>query len=501
MSEAKTSYRRILKNTSIIGGASFLRIVIGLVRTKVLALVLGPTGVGITSLFQGFVTASGTVASMGMQTVGTRQIADAFSRDDPRALYVARRAMFLVSAALAVTAAAAIWLLRGPLAQWVMGSRAYSSAMGWLALGVALTAAAATQSALIQGMCRIADLARVTVYSSAIYAVVGVVLLWWLRTRGLIAYVVVGPLVVFAVGYFYVARLPKSPREHVSWAELTEEWRVLLRLGLAFVGAGLAMPVVQLWIRIDVGKGLGTVGLGQYQAAWMISTQYVAFVLAAMASDYYPRLTGVIRDAPKAVRLVNEQTEIALLLSTPVFVAMMATAPWVVHLLYTAQFAPAVVLLRWQVLGDVLKVASWPLGFVLLAAGDGKTYLWSEWATNLITMLVIAGFLPLIGLPITGVAYLITYAFYLPLMYWLAYRRIGFRWSRSVVRVTLIAFVAAAGAGAIALLFKWGPILGVGISLSLALFAVARISHMSDLGGPAGRLGKFTRQLSGWRHG
>src|ERR1019366_2843077 len=129
-----------------------------------------------------------------------------------------------------------------------------------------------------------------------------------------------------------------------------------------------------------------------------ISMQYVTFVLTAMGTDYYPRLTGVIHDHEAAGRLVNEQAEIATLLSAPVFIAMMATAPWVIHLLYAASFTPAIEILRWQVLGDVFKVASWPLGFLILAAGDGKTFFLTETASMLVLAGLITGLTPLLGL-------------------------------------------------------------------------------------------------------
>jgi O-antigen/teichoic acid export membrane protein len=494
--EDKSSYRRILRSSSIIGGASFINIAVGLVRTKVLAILLGPIGVGLTSLYTGFVTTAGTFATLGVGTVGTRQIAEAFSKDDQHALYTARRAMFWGTMVLAAASTLVVWTLRRILAVFVLGNASYSSAIAWLSLGVALTVAAASQGALIQGMRRIADLARVTVFASVLNTVIGVTLLWWLGRRGLIAYVLIGPLMTFLLGHFYVSRLPKLETDAVTVVELAREWASLLRLGLAFVGATLAGSLVQLWIRIYVGKRLGTSSLGQYQAAWTISMQYVSFVLTAMASDYYPRLTGVIRNRDAASRLVNEQTEIAMLLSTPVFVAMMAMAPWVMHLLYSALFAPAVELLRWQVLGDVLKVASWPLGFVILAAGDGKTYFWAESVTNLLTALVVATLLPVLGLRITGIAYLVTYVFYLPLVYWLARRRIGFHWSRAVLRLVAVAFVACTAAGSLALLSRWGIVIGCALAVWFGVFALGRISHMGALGGPVGKLGELARRFT-----
>jgi O-antigen/teichoic acid export membrane protein len=499
MTETANSYRRILKNSSIIGGSSVANVGIGLIRTKALALLLGPVGVGVASLYVGFLNTAGTLATMGLGTVGTRQIAESFSREDARAVAVARRAMFWGTLVLAGAAALAIWSLRSVLAGWILGNRSYASAIGWLAIGVGLLVAAASQSALLQGTYRIGDLARVTIVAAVLNAALGIGFLWKWGQHGLIGYVLVGPLSTFAVGHFYVSRLPKTGKLTVTWSEVAREWSSLLRLGLAYVGGGLSLTLTQLWIRIFVGKTLGRAPLGQYQAAWTISMYYVSFILTAMAADYYPRLTAVIHDHDGARRLVNEQSEIALLLSTPVFVGMMASAPWVMHILYSSQFTPAVVLLRWQVLGDVLKVASWPLGFVMLAAGDGKTFFWSECATNLLTAILVVVLAPLIGLRITGIAYLATYVFYLPLVFWLARRRIAFGWSRPVYRLAAGAFVACAAVWALALLTRWGMLIGTVLAVWLAVFALGRISHMSALTGPVGRVGAIARRWTHWR--
>jgi PST family polysaccharide transporter len=272
---------------------------------------------------------------------------------------------------------------------------------------------------------------------------------------------------------------------------------MLLRLGLAMVGAGLVQQLAQLWIRIDVAKVLGAPALGQYQAAWTISMQYVAFVLGAMGTDYYPRLTGVIHDPKAAGRLVNEQAEIATLLSAPVFIAMMAVAPWVIHLLYAASFTPAIEILRWQVLGDILKVASWPLGFLILAAGDGKAFFAVETFSSLVLTGLITGLAPLLGLPITGIAYLAMYALYLPLVYWLARRRIGFHWSRPVLLLSITTLALCVAVDIMVSITRWGMLAGCLAAVAFAVFSLGRITHMSNLGGPVGRLGAMARRIAG----
>lgn len=496
MTETSASYRRILKSSSIIGGASFLNIAIGLLRTKVLAVLLGPTGVGLVSLYRGLLTTASTVATMGLDTVGARQIAEANAKEDARALAVARRAMFWATLVLGSVGTLVMWCFRRQLAARVLGSAAHADVVGWLALGVALTVVAASQGALIQGLRRIADMARVIIYSALLNTVIGTALIWIWGGLALVFYVLVMPAATFALSWGYASKLPRATTHSISYSEMTHHWKALLRLGMAFMGAALVSSLIQLWIRVDIGKILGAKALGEFQASWTISGQYIGFVLGAMGADYYPRLTGVIHDRNAAVRLVNEQTEIALLLSAPIFIVMMGLTPWIIQLLYSSAFAPAVIVLRWQILSDVLKVAAWPLGFVILAAGDGKTFFWSETFALLIISVIIAGLLRVVGLEITGVAYLACYVFYLPLVYILARSRLGFQWSTAVVRLLFITFAVCAGVGVLASISRWGELLGCLLSILFGIYSLGQLSHMSNLSGSVGQIGALARRIT-----
>ena len=77
-------------------------------------------------------------------------------------------------------------------------------------------------------------------------------------------------------------------------------------------------------------------------------------------------------------RLVNEQTEIGLLIALLGLLATVVLAPWIVHIFYTKEFLHAVELIRWFILGCLGRVISWPLGFLMLALGKGKWYLITE---------------------------------------------------------------------------------------------------------------------------
>ena len=495
MSDKVSSYRRILKTSSITGGSSVINILIGLLRTKVLALLLGPSGIGLVGLYTGLMGTATTIASMGIGTIGTRQIAEAISKEDVAALVLVKRAMFWGVLMLATTGALVVWSLRELLAVQLLGSIEHSEAVGWLALGVALSVASASQGALIQGMRRIGDMAKLSVYGSILNTVLGIGILWQWGSAVIWAFILIGPLFNFLLGHLYVSRLPKTKSTAISLHDITEQWKIFLRLGLPFMGAGLVQTLVQLWIRVTIGDQLGIEAVGHFQAAWTISMQYIGFVLGAMGADYYPRLTGVIHDKVTASRLVNEQTEVALLLSAPIFVAMIGLAPWFIHLLYSSAFTPAIEVLRWQILGDVLKVASWPLGFVILAAGAGKTFFWTETTTLLLMGGVIVGLLPHLGLQVTGIAFLTSYIFYLPPVYFFAYQKINFKWTVPVFGLVLVTFVLCLVVMQLSIYTERGLVISIGISVSLACFSLLRLITMTDLNGPLGRMASILKRF------
>ena len=502
MSESN-SYRQILRSSSIIGGASAINIVIGLVKMKAVALLLGPAGVGLIGLLTNLVGLVSSVAGLGFGNVGTRQIAEAAGKDDPQRIAAARRALFWGTLALAVAGALAVWLLRGVLAAHILGDPALAPQVGWLSLAVALTVASASQSALLTGLRRIGDIARVQVFSAVLATALGLLALWAWGLAGIVAFVIAAPLASFILSQVYVARLPRVDAPHSDLAELSAQWRTLARLGVAFMVAGLAGAAGQLVVRTMVQRDLGADALGQFQAAWMISMTYIGFVLGAMGTDYYPRLTAIIHDRAAVNRLVNEQTEVALLLATPVLLAMLALAPWVIRILYTAQFAEAAMVLRWQVLGDFLKIASWPLGFILLAAGAGRTFMLTEWIGMGGFVLFTWIGLPLIGIQATGVAFIGLYAVYLPLVYWLAVRRTGFRWQRAVLWHLLLACIAAL---ALVGLAAWSAMASAALGVLLAgvsgVYGLARLGTMAGLGGRLGQVAARAQAVMnrmGWK--
>lgn len=476
-----------------------INIVISLLRIKVVAVLLGPAGVGLVGILQNLMVTASTVSSLGVGNVGTRQIAEAAGRNELAGIDTARRALFWGTLVLAAVGGFVFWTMRHQLAQWVINDPAMADTIGWLSIGVALSIATSAQSALLTGMRRIGDIARAQITSALLFTALGIAAIAWLGDRGLLLYILVVPLTGFIVSHIFVARLPAIQSPRTPLRTLTGQWRTMLRLGIAFMLAGLAGTLGQLAVRTLVQRELGTDALGYFHAAFAISMTYLGFVLGAMGTDYYPRLTAAIHNHDSTNRLVNEQTEVAILLAGPVLLALLALAPWIIQLLYSAEFAPAVTILRWQILGDVLKIASWPLGFVILAAGDGRTFMLTESFAMAIFVGITWLGIPFLGIQATGISFFAMYLFLFPLVYLLARRRTSLRWSTIVKRDFLLLFVSAV---LVALAGYFNDWLGAGFGMFAAVIfgiaALVRLAHMAELGGPIGKLSILLRKLMGF---
>lgn len=482
---SQASYRTILRASSIVGGASLVNILAGLVKMKVAAVLLGPAGVGLIGLYQNLIQTGSTIAGLGMNSAGTRRVAAANTEGDS-AVDLARRALFWGALAQGFVGGILFWLASDLIAAQLLADPARGPEVTWLAAGVVLMVFAGAQTALLTGLRQIGSIARITATSGIVGAAGGVAALWAWGEGGLLALVLLTPLTTFVLGLYHVRRLRRHGHGHHP-REIISAWQGMAWLGLALMVSALVTTSGHLVIRVLVQRELGPEALGQFQAAWTIGMTYLTFILGAMGTDFFPRLSAIISDRDAAVQLVNQQTEVGLLLCGPVLVMMLGCAPWVIRLLYSAEFGPAVEILRWQLLGDILKVISWPLGFVLLALGAGRVFILTETLGIGVFVLGVAIGLPILGVTATGVAFLALYVAYLPLVWWFGGRRIGFRWSRAVVWQAGLTIGAAVAVVLTARVSEGGAVVaGVGLGLGLGLWSMLRLA---DVAGAAGRFG------------
>lgn len=437
------SYGQILKSTTIVGGSQVINILLGIIRTKILAVLLGPAGIGLMGMYSAVTSTVGAMINMGIGSSGVRQIAEASGTGDTQK--IARTIITLRRSALLLGFLGMLLtiIFCKPLSRLTFGSAEYSWPIALLSVTLFLGAVSGGQIALVQGMRRIADLASLRVLGGILGTAVSIPMIFLWGQEGIVPFLITVSAMAILSSWWYARKIPVA-RIIIGWKETFREAKALLSLGLVFMATGLMGAAVLYLVRVLVVRQLGMDDVGLYQGATTLSSLYISVILNAMGMDFYPRLTAVATDNEACNRMVNEQTEVGLLVAAPGILATLTFAPLIIQIFYSASFTPAYDVLRWQILGIFLRVVSWPIGFVLLAKGKGKIFFWTELLANAVHVALVWIGVAHFGLEGTGIAFFALYVFVTVMILAVVRHLSSFHWTATSLRLLGITSVAVA---------------------------------------------------------
>lgn len=422
------TYGEILRSSALMGGSSLLNVLIGILRTKAMAVLVGPAGVGLMGLYGSISDLAQNIAGLGIQSSGVRQIAEAAGSGDTRR--VARIAVVVqrMSVLLGVLGAALLWVFSPQAATLTFGGDQRAGSVALLSLAVLFGCVGGGQVALVQGMRRISDLAKMGVVGALSGTVIAIPLVYLLREDGVVPALVSVAATGAIVSWWYRRKIPLE-KTSVTISQVGQEAAALIKFGLAFMGSGLLMTCTLYAIRVIVLRAVSAEAVGFYQAAWNLGGMYVGFVLNAMGAEFGPRICAVGKDSSACNRMVNEAVQVSLLLAGPGVIATLTFAPLVIGVFYSGKFDPAVGILRWICLGVALRVIAWPMGSIILVTGTARTFFLTDLAWALVHAAFAWACVTAFGLDGTGMAFFASYVFSACLIYAIVRRLTGFRWS------------------------------------------------------------------------
>lgn len=458
---ARQSYQRIFRSSSIMGMVSMVEMMAGLVRTKFAALFVGVQGVGLLANLTSIQGVVGSFASWGIPSSGMREIALAHSTGDQQNLAQTICAMMRWCWISALVGAALVLLLAPSLATWAMGDSTHVRDVLWLAVAVFCGRLAMGYTSVLQAMHQLRQMALATTINAMGSSAMAAFLYWKLGIEGVAFSMVASFVLQLLMAYWFYRRL-NLPVVSQSWRQTRDLGWPMLKLGTAFMWNGLLLCLVGFGTNAFLTQHGGLAAVGIFNAAMSLSTVMVSFLLSAMSVDYAPRLAGVSKDKPAMNHLMNQQLELGLLISTPLIgLAMVLSVP-LIHALYSSEFVAAADVLRWLLLGNLLRVIALPLAFIVPTLGLARLYFVVETSFNLGYLLSMPSMLKLVGVVGVAYAYLIMYALYTCVSWALARRHAGFHFHTST-----LALLFRAGAAPLLLLavgvlmpLAWGLVVG-----------------------------------------
>lgn len=439
MSDKNSSYRQIVKSTGIFGGSQIITVIIGFLRNKLIAILLGKAGLGVISMYQSIIDAVKSITSFGVETGGVREIA-AHSEVADKKLYQTIAIvdkLVLLFASLSVIVCV---VFSYPISIWVFNDSSYTPYVALLSISLFFNMLATGQAVVLQGLRHIGYMVKSAIWWNVAGLIVSIPLYYYFRLEGIIPVFIAASIGMYFSAYHYRLKL-EIPKVLVSYKLALTQGFALFRLGFFIILASILSTVSFLIIRAYVNSRSGGEWVGVFQAIWTITNVSLTLILRSMGSDFYPRLCSVNESNERVRKLVNEQSHIVLIVSTPLIILLLLCSGLALQVLYSADFLAGTATMRWQILGTFVKVISWPLGFILLARGKGKLFLISEAIYFFVYVGAVYVLYPTLGFESLGIAYLVAYILYLPVVFLLGKHLSQFGWQKEVSKLALISLM------------------------------------------------------------
>lgn len=399
-----------MKAMGLFGGVQVMGILCSIIRTKLVAIWIGPVGVGLFGLFNNALEMINTGTNLGIRGSSVRDISQAVAGDDrtliSRIIVVVRR----WSLWLGLGGALLTLLLSPLLSQITFGTQDQMWGFVALSIAVLLMAISNGEQAVLQGSRRLKRLARASVSGTLLGLLISIPLFYWLRERSvlpsIIAYAACNALMM------WLMRNKEFPATEVSRRDTVDMGRGFVRLGIYMTVGNfvtiLAGYVFNAWLNQEAGTAV----VGHYQAGYTLINKYTGLILTALGMEYYPRLAQVASDRLQLRESVSQEVSVAMLVLAPVVALFVLLRGPVIWLLYSQEFSVIEAMVSWGMVGTIMRALSWCMAFVILARGDGKTYVVTESVSAAVGLILNILFYRWWGITGLGLSFLVWYVVY-----------------------------------------------------------------------------------------
>lgn len=460
----KSGYLNAFKATSLFGGVQVFRLLSNMIRFKLIAVILGPSGFGLISIFNSVLNFVVYTSNMGISSSAIKEISSVNATDDNEKKNNVVTAIYRWIFATGILGALIMILLSSKISLWSLQNYSYTKSFLLLSIAAFFMIINSGELAILQGYRELKSLAIANVFGAFIGLVISVPMYYLWGINGIVPSLILSAFLLFLLSHYYVRKV-KIDYSKQTIKETINIGKGTLYLGIMMSVSSMAAYLFEVCIKSYISKNGGTIDVGLYQAGWTINTSYIGIVLTAMATDYFPRLTSVSENKVETKKVITEQTEITILLLTPLVAIMLSFLPFFVKLLYTNEFLSIITMTSIMLIGSFYKISTVAINYLFLAKGDGKIFMWNEIiisVVSLFTCMVGYHYYKLIGI---GIAYTINYIIYFILVIYLANKKYGFSFEKNYWKIFLKYSVI------IFLIFIIGLLLGY-TNLSYMIFSI-----------------------------
>lgn len=476
---------RVLKVMGLFSGVQVLSILTSVIRTKLVAIWLGPAGMGLFGLYYSGLETISSLTQMGTGTGVVRELAVTPAALIPRLVTVIRRwglALGLIGATLTVA-------LSPLLSRLTFGDENHTTGYFILAAAVLLLTLSNTESAVFQGLHRYSRLAKTTVAGAFTGLIVCIPMYYFWGIDSVIPSLLAYALMTWICrGLFREKVATPSPAPDLRETFATGKGFAIL--GIYITVTTFASNAVSYVFMSYLNRVGGPEQAGFYQAGFTLVNRYIGLVLVAVGMEYLPRLSQVNHSPRRIEMFLSHELTLMMLVILPLITLFITADELIVNLLYDRNFIVMLPFITWGIVGTVFRTWSWCLAYIILARSDGKAYLVTELLSAFVAILLNIVMFNLWGIAGLGYGYTLWYLFYLAEVWILCRKRYHLRVGGKMIRLPIVVLLICAVAAVCRSTFGiWGAAPFVILSLVISWVGMKRLLHAS----PLSMLKKFVR--------
>lgn len=356
--------------------ANFVSIALGVIRSKYVAMVFGPSGIALLGLLQQLILTASSVGNLGIPTAASKELASYKNNSFKKKAKVIN--LIFIALIISISLTFFVLLTGGAkLIEFLDIRLTGQNSFGVISFAILLAIAANSLMSILHGLRKVKAFTFISVVSSVIGTLLGILALYFYKMDGILYMLLF--VYLFQV-IFILIYINRSLGEIVFFKKIFNYKQVkkpLITLFSAGLTIGLyfiAEQVFNLWVRVFIQNKFGDFELGIFQAAITISLTYFGVFAAALSKDFLPSISEVA-DNPYSINiLINRQINLILLIISPVILFLITFSKEVILVLYSHEFLKSSVLFSFLLINDFIKLVCFPLGFAILGLGRSNTF-------------------------------------------------------------------------------------------------------------------------------
>ncbi len=445
MNTEKDSYKQIFKATSIFGGIQVFNILISIIKSKIVALLLGPAGLGVISIFNSTSALLASFTNLGINVSAVKYIATASQHEDPTVLAkmiaIIKKLIWLTGIiGLIVTMILSPWL-----SQISFGNKSYTFSFTLVGISLLALQISNGQNAILQGMRQVKLIALSSLVGAFLGLIISLPLYFFFKQEGIVPALVLSTIASAITSWYFLRKVP-IPNFKILYHSSKKQGAEIIRLGF-LVSLTSMLPVTAAYLlRIFIVNVGNIEDVGLYTAGFAIVGTYVGMVFSAMSTDYFPSLAEVADDNRKCEEKVNQQMLMSILILAPILVILLVFIKIGIVILYSVKFLAIVKLIQWSALGIFFQAFSFCIAYLFLAKGNSRLFFWNELLPNIYVLIFNCLSYSILGLEGLGISFLIGYFFYFIQVYLVARKKYGFKLDIKIMKICALQFLICVAA-------------------------------------------------------